>query len=73
MENTEEQIIDLQMRLTEQEDTINQLNIAAARQQRKIDDVVGQLEKIQLILKELVDAESSHLGGGSQFEFPPHY
>lgn len=74
MESHEASIVDLQLRITEQEACIDELNIAAARQQQQLDDVVLQLEQVQLILRELVDGQQgAESGGGSGHEIPPHY
>ena len=64
--NTEERLTDLEIRLTHQEDMIDELNKVIYRQQVKISDLEYLLKELAV---RLVDIES----GRPLNERPPHY
>jgi len=73
MNNINEEIIDLQIRLAYQEDTIAQLNQVVTRQDA---DIIQLKQQMGLLAKRLDEAsniaqEQGQLSG--DFERPPHY
>ena len=64
--NTDERLTDLEIRLTHQEDMIDELNKVIYRQQVKISDLEAILKELAI---RLVDIES----GRPLNEPPPHY
>ncbi|MEA3291702.1 MAG: SlyX family protein [Pseudomonadota bacterium] len=67
---TEERFIDLETRLTYQEDAIQELNKVVAEQQRRID----QLEAASQLLGARIRGLSEELpAAGQGDEKPPHY
>ncbi len=64
--NTDERLTDLEIRLTHQEDMIDELNKVIYRQQVKISDLESLLKELAV---RLVDIES----GRPLNERPPHY
>lgn len=67
---TEERFIDLETRLTHQEDAIQELNKVVAEQQRRI----AQLEAASRLLGARIRDLSEELpAAGSGDEKPPHY
>ena len=64
--NTDERLTDLEIRLTHQEDMIDELNKVIYRQQVKISDLEAILKELAV---RLVDIES----GRPLNERPPHY
>ena len=70
MTQVEEATMDLQMRLTYQDDEIKQINRALVRQQAHLAAMTQEISR----LRELVSArETSRVGGRIQEEPPPHY
>lgn len=64
----EEKLIDLQTKLTFQDDTIDQLNHVVTKQQQQIDQLTDQLA----LLKQAINAIAND-GGFAGHEKPPHY
>ncbi len=64
-------LIDLQMRMMEQEDTIERLNDALVSQQKQIADMQVQLKALQKRLNE-VAADDTQLMDATEPP-PPHY
>ena len=62
-------IVDMEIKLTHQDATLEALNKVIIRQQQRIDTLSDELGKARRRLDE-IDAGS---GSGSQFEPPPHY
>ena len=65
-------IEDLQVRISFQEDSLQELNITVARQQTELDILRKELQRLQERLREL---ERNQPGGGEGqgAEIPPHY
>ena len=64
-------IEDLQVRISFQEDSLQELNITVARQQTELDILRKELQRLQERLREL---ERNQPGGeGQGTELPPHY
>jgi SlyX protein len=67
---TEERLIDIELKLTHQEDTVDALNKIVYEQQKKID----QLEKLLTALaRQVKDNASSTSERTIDNERPPHY
>jgi len=67
---TEERLIDIELKLTHQEDTVDALNKIVYEQQKKID----QLEKlIAALARQVKDNASSTSERSIDNERPPHY
>jgi SlyX protein len=68
--NTDERLIDIEIKLTRQEDSIDELNQTVYRQQRKIDE----LEQLLVALAKRVQ-ETAHSSNerSAANERPPHY
>jgi SlyX protein len=65
----EDRIIDIEIKLTRQEDLVDTLNKTVYEQQKKIDELEALCTAIALRLKELSDvAQQNPLN-----EHPPHY
>ena len=62
-------VIDMEIKLTHQDATIDELNKVIIRQQQQIDRLGDELGKARQRLDEL----DSGSGAGSQYEPPPHY
>lgn len=65
----DEEIIELQTRLTFQEQTIFELSNVVARQQREIDGLNRMLDRVQRQFGELLQRH----GQTTDLEPPPHY
>ena len=63
---------ELESRVAFQEDTIEQLSEAVARQDRELAELKRQLKAVVERLQEL-DAPAADAGPASEFEVPPHY
>lgn len=70
MENNEEAIIELQMKLSFQEDLLESLNQVIIDQQSQITKLSRQVEAI---IVQLQTIQTSVQGNGQQQEIPPHY
>lgn len=69
MDDLSEQLIDLQTRLSYQEDTLRQLDAVTIRQ-------AARIEQLELVLRELsqrLDGEHGDDASASGHEPPPHY
>jgi len=70
MENTEEAIIELQMKLTFQEDLLENLNQVIIDQQGEI----SKLERtVEAMIVQIHSMQTSVEGNSPQQEIPPHY
>lgn len=66
----QEKIIDLQMRLAFQEDSLEAVNLTVARQQSEMEVLKREIIR----LKDLVeDIRETHRPGEGGVELPPHY
>ena len=66
----EERLVDIELKLTHQEDTVDALNTIVYTQQKKIDE----LEKLLLALARQVKEQANSLSeANSGNEKPPHY
>ena len=66
----EERLVNIELKLTHQEDTVDALNNIVYTQQKKIDE----LEKLLLALARQVKAQANSFSEGSNgHEKPPHY
>jgi len=65
------EIEDLQVRISFQEDSLQELNITVARQQTELDILRKELRRLQ---ERLLELERNQPGGeGQGTELPPHY
>lgn len=62
-------IIDLQIRLTHQDDALNELTRTTLSQQRQIDRLQAQIEQLKTLMEEFAPPQS----GSTGHEPPPHY
>lgn len=67
--NAEARLIEIEIKLTRQEDLLEELNTLVYRQQQKID----QLETLCAALARLVKEPAGDQEGSSANERPPHY
>lgn len=67
----EERLVDIEMRLAFQEDTIERLNDVICRQQELLDRLVARYESLGSRVKDLADRFPED--GGDDDERPPHY
>ena len=68
--NLEEKLIELETKLTFQEDTIEQLNRVIIDQQKKIDKISNQLLRLDSKISENLTQQDNN---SNQHEIPPHY
>lgn len=68
-DSSEDRIIDLEMRLTHLESSVDNLTMASVRQQRVIDELLAQLKLIKEMLQQM-DEPSASPGDEPP---PPHY
>lgn len=70
--NSVNDIEDLQVRISFQEDSLQELNLSVARQQTELELLRRELLKLQ---EHLLDLERNQPGGEGegQVELPPHY
>lgn len=68
--NIENDIADLQIRLTHQESTIEALNRVIIEQQRRIDCLTLEIDQIRERMKSMVESSIAH---PSEETPPPHY
>ena len=68
----QDEIIELQSKLSFQEQTINELNNALVSQQQQIDRLQLKIQLLQDSLAE-VDEQAGSSTGQGQHEKPPHY
>lgn len=67
---SEERLINIEMKMTDLEDTVQVLNQTVYQQQKKIDQLQAVCESLVAHVREL--SESAREGGASN-ERPPHY
>lgn len=67
---TEERLIKIEIKMTDLEDTVQELNKTVYRQQKKIDQLQAVCESLVAHMREL--SESAREGGAGN-ERPPHY
>lgn len=67
--NTEERLMDIEIKLTRQEDLVDALNQTIYHQQKKIDELETLCTALVRQLRDLREAAAS----GSGNEKPPHY
>ena len=65
------EIEDLQVRISFQEDSLQELNLTVARQQTELEILRRELRRLQERLLELERNQPGGEGGG--VELPPHY
>ena len=65
-----EAITDLQIRITHQDDTLEQLNAIVTRQQLEMDLLKAELIRLRESVQDLKDSGPATQGGQ---EVPPHY
>lgn len=65
-----ESITDLQMRVTYQDDTIEQLNTIVASQQHELHQIRTELARLRELVQEIKDAQPAAQGDEP---LPPHY
>ena len=63
-------ITDLQIRLTHQDDALDELTRTVLRQQRQIDELQAQIAQLKTALRELTPPQ---VGGAGNEPPPPHY
>ncbi len=64
-----EQLTDLQIRLTHQEATIDELTDNALQQQRLLERIMKELDQLKSVVRELAPADPA----ANLDEKPPHY
>ena len=69
--NTEERLIDLEIRLARQDDLVETLNTQVYRQQKKLDEMAGWMTALATRMRELADSAGGR--NGAVDERPPHY
>ncbi len=67
-----DRLTDLETRYSFQEDTLNALNDVIVRQQRQLEVLQMQVNRLQEQLEDMHDKQTVS-EGGSQHERPPHY
>lgn len=68
--NLETKLIELEMKLTFQEDTIEQLNLVIIDQQKSLDRLNQKLLRLD---SKIDNSIKDHNGATNQHEIPPHY
>ena len=66
----ENRVIELETRLSFQEDTIHQLNDIVTRQQSQIDSLLEQVNELQ---KRVQSTQTSNIKDAAEETPPPHY
>ncbi len=66
----ESRFTELEIRLTHQEAAIEALTQASLEQQQKLEDVLGQLQSIRILLQQMAPPETGSLEDEPP---PPHY
>ena len=68
----EEKLIELETKISYQEDLLSDLNAIVARQQRQLDELISEMSGIK---EQLQDAVGRGPAGGAEepIEKPPHY
>ncbi len=65
---TEQRLTDLEIKLSYAEDLVDELNLAIYRQQRQIDELIGQVTTLRQQAPEAGEAPRA-----ARDELPPHY
>ncbi len=73
MQDTEDRITELEIRLAWQDDLLDNLNQALIRQQQQLDLMQQQLRRLYDMTTQQGQAESGSLLAQLQQEIPPHY
>lgn len=68
--NTEDRLVDLEIRLTRQDDMIDALNRTVYQQQKKIDELEALCTALARHIKDMREAATA---SGPMDEKPPHY
>lgn len=66
----ESRFTDIEIRLSHQEAAIESLTQASLAQQQKLEDVLGQLQNIRILLQQMAPPETGSLEDEPP---PPHY
>jgi len=67
---TEDRLVDIEIKLTQQEDAVEELNKAVYRQQKKIDQLEALCEGL---IKHIQALSETVTAGNAPNEKPPHY
>ncbi len=67
---TEDRLVDIEIKLTQQEDAVEELNKAVYRQQKKIDQLEALCEGLAKHIRALSETVTA---GNAPNEKPPHY
>ncbi|MDP2155333.1 MAG: SlyX family protein [Sulfuricella sp.] len=67
---TEDRLVDIEIKLTQQEDAVEELNKVVCQQQKKIDRLEAICEALIRHVKELSDSAAEQR---TTNEIPPHY
>lgn len=73
MQDTEDRITELEIRLAWQDDLLDNLNQALIRQQQQLDLMQQQLRRLYDMTTQQGQVESGSLLAQLQQEIPPHY
>lgn len=65
----EDRIADLEVRLTHQEASLDNLTAGSVRQQRVVEEILAQLQQIKIVLRQMGETAAGAAGD----EPPPHY
>ncbi len=69
----EERLVDIEIRITHQEDLLDTLNQAVYRQQQQLDQLQALCAGLAQRLKEIHQASQAASGEMPEYERPPHY
>jgi SlyX protein len=69
----ENRLIDIELKLTQQEDLVDTLNTIVYRQQNKIDQLEQALATLARQVKENANSHNASNPGAIDHERPPHY
>lgn len=69
----EERLVDIEIRITHQEDVLDALNQAVYRQQQELDQLQALCTGLAQRLKEMQQASQGAAGQTLDHERPPHY
>lgn len=67
--NTEERLVELEIKVTQQDDLLDTLNQTVYRQQKKLDELEALCSALARHIRDLRDAAAA----GPANEKPPHY
>jgi SlyX protein len=68
--NTEERLVDIEIKIARQEDLVDTLNQMVYQQQKKIDELEALCSALARRVKDMADVEEAQDPAG---EKPPHY